>query len=120
VPAILLVDDDADLGEALTEALLLEGCEVRRTDTLAEAVSLASRLSPRLILVDYQLPGVDVSELIARLRQAVSAPIVLCTGMEDASELSAAMGADGVLAKPFSIEDLLRLVRPSRHPAATP
>ena len=120
VPALLLVDDDADLGEALKEALLLEGIDVHVTDATAEAVSLAELLAPRLILVDFQLPGVDVVELVARLRQAAPAPIFLCTGMTDAGALSAEMGADGVLAKPFSIEELLGLLRAGDHPTAAP
>ena len=120
MPAILLVDDDADLGEALKEALLLEGIDVHWTDAIEEAEALAAVISPILILVDYHLPGVDVRDLMARLRWASGAPIVLCTGMDGAEALGEETGADGVLAKPFSIDVLLGLVRTRRHPAATP
>jgi DNA-binding response OmpR family regulator len=116
----VFVDDDSDLAEALGEALLLEGIALHSADAADQAVALASTVGPLLILVDYQLPGVDVGELVSRLRAVSTAPILLCTGMDDASVLSREAGADGFLTKPFSIEELLRLAKPGGHPAATP
>ena len=116
---ILLVDDDLDLAEALSDALNLEGFELHTTATPEQAIALSAELAPRLVLVDFQLPGVDPAELIAELREACSAPIILCTGMGDAVALAAETGADGALAKPFRIEQLLSLAR-TDQPAATP
>jgi DNA-binding response OmpR family regulator len=116
---ILLVDDDLDLAEALGEALVLEGFELHTTSAIDEAITLVREILPCLILVDYQLPGVDTHELIGRLRHECAAPIVLCTGMGEAAALAEASGADDVLAKPFRIEQLVSLAR-SAQPAATP
>jgi DNA-binding response OmpR family regulator len=116
---MVLVDDDPDLGDALREALLLEGFDLHVTDSAEEASSLVARLAPEVVLIDYQVPGVDPRGLVTTLRRLTSAPMVLCTGMGRAFELRDEVGADAVLCKPFRVEDVVALANGDGQPAAT-
>ena len=114
----MLVDDDVDLAEILTEALQLEGIELHIAETEPEALALVKRVEPKIVLVDYQIPGIEPRHLIRELRKACPCRVVLCTGMGNAGSLALAMGADGVLVKPFHIEELLALAK--GQPVAAP
>ena len=106
---ILVVDDDADVVEAVSMVLAAEGHQVAAATGAGEALALARALRPVLTLVDWRLPGVDTRGLIAAL--GAHTRVALCTAADAAADLAHAAGADRVLAKPFAIEELLALVR---------
>ncbi len=109
---MLIVDDDNDIVEAICLALEREGYEIRAAATMEDAVEIARTLQPFLMLVDYRLPGVDAVSLVRSLRRVVaSANIVLCTAAEAPEVLAQSVGADRVLAKPFTLDELLMLAR---------
>ena len=92
----------------------------------AEALTLLDRLSepPRLILLDYAMPGMNGLQLARRLRErGIATPIALVTGYAELSEVDASASVlDGLLRKPFTIRELQVLLdhlRARRTEAAT-
>lgn len=92
-------------------ALSLNGFEVASTAVDVEAITLAKTRCPCLTLVDYRIPGIDVERLIGALRRATTTTIALCTAADSPEPLARRMGADLVLAKPFTLDALLDLAR---------
>ncbi|MFH0901663.1 MAG: response regulator [Pseudomonadota bacterium] len=107
-----MIDDDADVVEAIAMVLAEEGYQVVAGTSHDEAVGLALAHRPAVVLVDYRMPGVDVSNLVASLRLASPrAMLALCTAADVPETLARQVGADLALPKPFTIEELLALVR---------
>ena len=119
---ILIVDDDESILDLLREALSDEGYEVHIATDGALALDLATRLAPDLILLDMRMPIVDGWAFAEAYRQQCGphARIIVMTAARDARAIAAGIGADGYLAKPFSLDRLFTLVeeydpRPKRQ-----
>jgi DNA-binding NtrC family response regulator len=112
VTHILVIDDDGATRDLIRQVLSDEGYELLLADRLEEA---AADAVPDLVITD--LVGLDRYES-ARAHAAVrrvrdrypAAPIIVCTGHEEAVEEPDKLGAAAVLRKPFTIEDLIRTV----------
>ncbi|BDG02660.1 response regulator [Anaeromyxobacter oryzae] len=115
-PDILLVDDDADIREALMLALELEGYAVAAARHGGEAWALLDAgVRPALILLDLAMPVLSGPELLARIRadaRLAALPIVILTAF---GSLAAGVSdaANGCLHKPVDLADLLSIV--ARH-----
>lgn len=115
-PEVLIADDDEFIRRLVTTTLEdVAGVRLLEARDGREAVELAVRTRPALILLDVAMPGLDGIEACRRLRAEPATsetPIVMLTahiGDEDEARAVAA-GADRYLTKPFSPLDLLRLV----------
>ncbi len=117
---ILLVDDHALFRRGLRALLVGE------TDLLVdgeagdagEALRLAARLQPDVILLDNHLPGVRGVDAIRNLREAApAARILMLTVSDDSADLAAALraGATGYLLKTCEASDLVDSIRRARH-----
>lgn len=120
---ILVVDDDLDFTEMVTEALTEEGYVARACGRADEAFALARAEPPDLVLLDIRMPGADtaevldglrVAEALARDRRTRDVPVLLITGVAPQeqgpwSDLLARQG-QRVLFKPFGLADLLGAV----------
>jgi len=119
---ILLIDDDVELCQMLTEYLGrydLHIHAVHRGDTGLEAAR--SRPWP-MILLDVMLPGIDGFEVLKRIRTFSSDSVLLLTARgEDVDRIvGLEMGADDYLAKPFNTRELLARIRAVRRRGAVP
>ena len=119
---ILLIDDDVELCQMLTEYLGrydLHVTAVHRGDTGLEAAR--SRPWP-MILLDVMLPGIDGFEVLTRLRTFSSDSVLLLTARgEDVDRIvGLEMGADDYLAKPFNARELLARIRAIRRRTTAP
>ncbi len=101
------------------------GLSVLSVSDGAEAVKLAARELPDLILLDVQMPGMDGIEACHRIRQnpkTSSIPILMLTALDQMKDMEKALawGADGYLTKPIDPEKLDRAVKRSlsRPPGA--
>jgi CheY-like chemotaxis protein len=107
---IVLVDDDRDACESLSEVLQFDGYSVRFAMTAQEAMSTVEEYRPICALVDLGLPDLDGCELSRRLRERYGPDLVLIamTGRAGAQEHDKALasGIDHVLSKPLSLERL--------------
>lgn len=108
---ILVVDDDRSILATVQEILVAEGYDVRAAGGGAEAVSIARSWAPTLVLLDMRMPGVDGWAVARAMRGfAAGVPIVVMTAAENAARWADEISADGYLAKPFQLDDLLRCI----------
>jgi len=113
---VLVVDDDPDILEALSEILEAEGFEIRRARNGKEALERLEPDPPQLILLDLMMPVMDGWEFAQRMRQRPSVahiPIIVLSADRNVGSKASDIGAVGHLAKPFELNDLLEMVRRS-------
>jgi DNA-binding response OmpR family regulator len=111
---ILLVEDDDKLAEILTGELQLEDFVVLRARDGVQAIELAKRDKPDLMILDIMLPKLSGYDVCRMLRKDGSLlPIIMLTarGQEAEKIIGLDMGADDYLAKPFSSLELLARIR---------
>ena len=114
---ILYVDDQADIREVASMALELEpNFEVRTAASGVEAIELASVWGPDLIMLDVMMPVMDGPTTLSRLREQADTretPVIFITARTQAKEVEGfrALGAVGVIAKPFDPMQLAAEVR---------
>jgi DNA-binding response OmpR family regulator len=112
---ILLVDDDEDLREALSEQLLMtEDFDVYEGSSGAEALEKIKQQSYDLMVLDVGLPDTDGRELCRLIRkQGVKCPILMLTGHDTDSDtiLGLDAGANDYITKPFKFPVLLARLR---------
>jgi DNA-binding response OmpR family regulator len=105
---LLLVDDDLTLLEFLGEYLQNESFLILKANNGPEALRIAYREHPELVILDVMMPGMDGWEVAARLREMTSVPIILVTGKStEADKLRGfRLGVDDYVTKPFSFAEL--------------
>ena len=110
---ILLVDDDATLIQFVAEFLTNDGMNVIRASNGQDALRLAYREHPELVVLDVMMPGMDGWEVTARLREMTDIPIILITGKtSEADKLRGfQLGVDDYVTKPFSFAELSARIR---------
>jgi two-component system KDP operon response regulator KdpE len=110
---ILVVDDDAQILKALRINLLARGYEVSLARSGPEALEVAARSKPDLVILDLGLPGFSGIQVIEGLRGWTTAPILVVSGRTDSADKVDALdaGADDYVTKPFAIDELLARVR---------
>lgn len=111
-PQVLVIEDDPDVRSALSGTLAADFA-VESTATGGAGLAAAQLRTPALILVDLGLPDIGGSELVAALRGAVAAPIIVISARHQETEKVAALdaGADDYLTKPFGNGELLARLR---------
>jgi two-component system response regulator MprA len=113
--AILVVDDDQAVRDALRRALTMEGFTVELAADGREALDkLANGFGVDLLIVDILMPRVDGLEVTRQLRaQGSPLPILMLTARDQVSDRVSGLeaGADDYLVKPFALEELVARVR---------
>ncbi len=119
---ILVVDDEPQIRRVLRTTLSFRGYVITEASTGEEAIELARKVKPDLILLDVNLPGISGIETCRELRRGSETPIIMLTVRNAERDKVVALdaGADDYVTKPFGIEELLARVRASlrRHTAA--
>jgi len=111
---VLVVEDDASIGRALTGALRAQGLEVLWATTGADALELATANRAQLVLLDLGLPDLDGVEVCRRIRKAdPHVPIVILTARHSEVDVVLGLdaGGDDYVTKPFRLAELLARVR---------
>ncbi|MBI3803420.1 MAG: response regulator [Nitrospirae bacterium] len=116
IPKILAVDDNADTVTILSSILERAGYAVISARSGAEAIELAERELPALVLLDLILPdrnGLDILEAIKKIAPLKNVPILVVSAMSDkySKERSYSLGVREYLTKPIYPSDLLNRVR---------
>jgi len=110
---ILVVEDELTLQETLAYNLKRQGYEVETSGNGLQALEIARRDHPDLILLDIMLPGMDGFEVCRVLRQEMTTPILMLTARDDEIDrvVGLEVGADDYLTKPFSMRELMARVK---------
>ncbi len=110
---VLGVDDEPQILRALRINLRVRDYEVHVASTGAEALELAGRYPPDLVILDLGLPDLDGVEVIGGLRGWTDAPIIVLSGRADSMDKVEALdaGADDYVTKPFGMDELLARMR---------
>ena len=120
--SILVVDDEPQIRRVLRSTLSFRGYTISEVSSGEEAVELANKLKPDLILLDVNLPGMSGIETCREIRRSSDAPIIMLTVRNAERDKVVALdaGADDYVTKPFGIEELLARIRATlrRHPSA--
>jgi DNA-binding response OmpR family regulator len=109
---ILLVDDDALLRRSLALSLEQAGCRVSTEANAEDALALARRDRPDLVLLDIGLPGMDGLQAL-RLFEDLGAPVIFLTARRRELDevLGLELGADDYITKPFEVDVVLARIR---------
>lgn len=110
---LLIVDDEPQILRALTPGLIAEGYEVESVGTANDALRAAAAGAFDVLIVDLGLPDMDGKDLIARLREWSTTPIIVLSARHAETEKIAALdlGANDFVNKPFSIAELMARLR---------
>jgi len=110
---ILVIDDDIELCELLSDYLQPEGFEVEAVHQAQAGLELALAGGHDLVVLDVMLPGMTGFEVLRRIRTQSTVPVLMLTarGEEMDRITGLEMGADDYLAKPFNPRELLARIR---------
>lgn len=110
---ILIVEDEQQLARALRINLRARTYDVDIAGTAAEALDLAARSNPDLVLLDLSLPDLDGLEVIRGLRGWSDMPVVILSARDAQWDKVDALdaGADDYVTKPFGMDELLARIR---------
>ena len=110
---VLVVDDEPQIVRALRVNLRARDYQVDTAATGAEALAVAARHPPDVVILDLGLPDLDGIDVIHGLRGWTAAPIIVLSGRSQSAEKVGALdaGADDYLTKPFGMDELLARIR---------
>ncbi len=110
---VLVVDDERAIQRFLRASLEDAGFSVIEASTGKSALELAIAKKPDVILLDLSLPDMDGLDVLTRLREWSSAPVIVVSARGEESDKIAGLdqGADDYLIKPFGVDELLARIR---------
>ena len=113
---ILVIDDDPAILATVSDALELEGFPYVTASNGAEALDvLDNNRRPSLVLLDMRMPVLDGWGFMRAVRErGLELSVVVMTAAADARRWGREIGAHGVLAKPFELDDLLNAIQQFR------
>ena len=113
---ILVIEDEPELLEALSEMLAFEGYQVIRARDGVEGIEQARKHIPDLILCDILMPGMDGFEVLQNLKKDLATaliPFIFLTALSEQNKVRSgmSMGADDYIVKPFLRRELLDAIQ---------
>jgi DNA-binding response OmpR family regulator len=110
---ILLVDDDALMRRSLAFNLEHSGYRINSAASAEDALALARRDPPDLVLLDIGLPGMDGLDALRQFKEQFNAPVIFVTARrrEFDEVLGLELGADDYITKPFDLDVMLARIK---------
>ncbi len=115
---ILIIEDEQPIRRFLKASLSSEGYFITEAVSGQDGLRKATSQPPELVILDLGLPDLDGQEVLDRLREWCSAPIIVLSARDQESQKIQALdhGADDYLTKPFGVGELLARIRTAlRH-----
>lgn len=105
---VLLIEDDALIGEMIKMYLTDEGYIVKRVETGVQGLSVIKEFNPDIVIIDFILPDINGTEVCKEVRRDSFVPIIMISmNTEVLNRVEALLvGADDYLCKPFSMKEL--------------
>jgi DNA-binding response OmpR family regulator len=116
VARVLIIDDDSDIRDAVTEVLSFEGHEVFGAAEGEQGLVRCRLVRPDLVLLDLMMPGMNGWDFLKALRREeaiAEIPVVVVSALGRVPELQVA----GFLPKPFGLDALVAVVNHATHRA---
>ncbi|WP_027721680.1 response regulator transcription factor [Maridesulfovibrio zosterae] len=112
---ILLIDDDPEMGELLSTYLDGEGYTLHHACTAKDGLKVIEHGDFELVLLDIVLPDISGLNVLGKIRQDSTIPVIMLTGKGDEVDrvVGLEMGADDYICKPFPLRELLARMRAS-------
>jgi two-component system, OmpR family, KDP operon response regulator KdpE len=120
---VLVIDDEIQIRRLLDLGLKSNGYRVLLAETAEEGIRRAEMDRPEIMILDLGLPDMDGIEVLKRVRQWSSMPVLILSVRDSESDIVACLdaGADDYLLKPFRTGELLARVRTAlRHRPGQP
>jgi DNA-binding response OmpR family regulator len=123
---VLTIDDDTAITELFSILLRTYGFEVLTANSGKEGIQLVREKSPRLVLLDLMMPGMNGWEVCKAIRSFSNVPIIILSALDDPRMVASALdaGADDYLVKPVPsgvlIAHMKKLIRRTGGFTATP
>lgn len=110
---ILVVDDDLNICELLRLYLEKDGFKVVVANDGEQAITLAAKEEPDLILLDIMLPKLDGWQVCRQIRKVSETPIIMLTAKGETFDkiLGLELGADDYVSKPFDTKELIARIK---------
>lgn len=110
---ILIVEDEENIADTLKYNLIREGYDVMVSGDGRQALEVARKEQPDLVILDLMLPGMNGLDVCRTLRQHSTVPILMLTAREEEVDkvLGLELGADDYMTKPFSLREVVARVR---------
>jgi two-component system response regulator RegX3 len=111
--SVLLVEDESSIAEPFARALGRKGFLMTVARTSAEAIELAARVDPDVVLLDLALPDGDGRDVCRTLRRSSDVPIIMITASGTVTDriVGLELGADDYVVKPFAIGEVVARIR---------
>ena len=109
----MVVDDDSDIREFVSDVLEAAGCEVHHATDGEQALIHASKFRPDIVYLDIKIPEQFGWLVCAKLKLVEPSPtVILMTGLDcdELDDFSKFVKANNVLRKPFSADDVLAFI----------
>lgn len=116
--SVLLIEDEETIRSFIATTLKNQNYKITTAASGREGLHLCASLCPDIVLLDLGLPDMDGMEVIRRLREWSSIPVIVISARSHEQEKAKALdlGADDYITKPFSTVELLARIRTSlRH-----
>lgn len=112
---ILLIEDNPNILENLTEYLELEGFKIIAAENGQKGLEMASSFQPDLIICDFYMPELNGREVFIKILEnplTHNIPFIFSTSMSEKvdREAALALGADEYIVKPFELDALLEII----------
>mgnify|MGYP005840218791 CR=1 FL=1 len=117
-PSVLIVEDEADIRDLLADTLSLRNYVSTGAATGRDGIRLAGAHCPDLVLLDVGLPDISGLEVLRQVKQACPRTAVVIVTARTALDVAVTAlnaGADGYVAKPFLVDELLAVVDRARE-----
>jgi DNA-binding response OmpR family regulator len=111
---VLLAEDDTTMVSLLKTLLKMEGFEVAALDTGSDVPAEVGSRKPDILFLDVHFgnqSGVEIIQAIRKKKELANLRVVMASGMSMQEECMSA-GANAFLLKPFSPDDLIRMLKP--------
>ncbi len=111
---LLVVDDEPNIRELLSTSLRFAGFEVHTAQDGQDALAVAERVRPDLLVLDVMMPGLDGFAVTRRLRErGRDTPVLFLTAKDDVNDRvnGLTVGGDDYVTKPFSLEEVVARIR---------
>lgn len=112
--SVVIVDDDADIAEAMQTALSAEGASVQTVANGNDAVTVITEGKPRVVVLDMMLPGRSGFLVLEKIKGEADSPIVIMLTANEGKRHQAyaqSLGVDRYFIKPAPLEALIEACR---------